>query len=112
MESAMEHRGFVPTAGDALTLNYWVNTGTLSPPLYPDTSIYQGPLCAGTPNLIVELGLNEVQWANGIFVENNSISATYTSASVSPVPLPAAWLLLSGMTRIAVFRKRKSRTAQ
>lgn len=89
------------TTGNVISLVFYTitsNAAPLSPPLYPDMSVSQAPLAAGTLNLSSELGLNEVEWANGISVASNLIEATYISASVSPVPIPAGvWLLISGI---------------
>lgn len=102
-----------PRTGDVMSLVFYTiaqSAEPLSPPLYPDTSLGQAPLAAGTPNLSVGFGLNSVRWVDGIFVDANGISATYNSSSVSPVPLPAAaWLLLSALTGIGVAQMRKDR---
>jgi hypothetical protein len=99
------------TTGNVTSLVFYTiisSAAPLSPPLYPDTSISQAPLAAGTLNLGSELGLNEVEWANGIFVASNSIGATHISASVSPVPLPAAvWLLISGTGGLAALARKR-----
>ncbi len=99
------------TTGNVTSLVFYTiasSAAPLSPALYPDTSIGQAPLAVGTPNLSSELGLNEVEWANGIFVASNSIGATYTSASVSPVPLPATvWLLISGIGGLGALASKR-----
>jgi hypothetical protein len=94
---------------DALFYTISFTPAPLSPPLYADTSITEKPLAAATPNLGVDLGIGEGDWVNGIVVAANTISATYISASVSPVPLPGSvWFLGSGILGlVALSRKRK-----
>lgn len=101
-----------PATGNATSVVFYTiisSAAPLSPPLYPDNSVTETPLAAGTPNLNTEFGINEVEWANGIFVASNTIGATYTSASVSPVPLPSAiCMFISGIAGFgAIARKRR-----